>query len=97
MCEKRKLDDDIFYHINPEILDKDELKIDIQLNNQITDKNNTINYSLKMSIWNNNYILNLCNKNGLKLISVSSMLNIDKQCILNDATYPKISLIFQKN
>tara|TARA_B000000477_G_scaffold124551_2_gene132579 strand:+ start:316 stop:1059 length:744 start_codon:yes stop_codon:yes gene_type:complete len=97
MCEKRELDDDIFYHINPKILDKDESKIDIQLNNQITDKNNTINYSLKMSIWNNNYILNLCNENGLKLISVSSMLNIDKQCILNDATYPKISLIFQKN
>jgi len=36
-------------------------------------------------------------KNGLKLISVCSMLNIDKQCILNDSTYPKISLIFQKN
>tara|TARA_B100000614_G_C14456647_1_gene456668 strand:+ start:272 stop:1015 length:744 start_codon:yes stop_codon:yes gene_type:complete len=97
MCEKRKLDDDIFYHINPEILDKDEFKIYMQLDNQITDKNNTINYSLKMSIWNNNSILNLCNENGLKLLSVTGMLNIDKECTLDDATYPKISLIFKKN
>ena len=73
----KKLNDDIFYDINPEILDKDEFKIYMQLDNQITDKNNTINYSLKMTIWNNNSILNLCNENGLKLIGVCSMLNVD--------------------
>lgn len=50
-----------------------------------------------MSIWNNDYILNLCNENGFKLLSVTGILNIDKQCTLDDATYPKISLIFQKN
>ena len=94
--EKRKLDENIFYYINPEILDKQESKIYMQLNNQIIDKNSTINYTLKMSIWNNNSILNLCNEHGLKLINVTSMLNIDKQCSLNDSIYPKISLLFQK-
>lgn len=94
--EYRQLDNNVYYEINPKIKQYNKEFIEMELNNVLVEKNNKSNYELKMKIWNNKLIIDLCYKYNFKLLKISNMLDIFNDTTCYETNFPKISLIFVK-
>lgn len=94
--EYRQLDNNVYYEINPKIKQYNKEFIEMELNNVLVEKNNKSNYELKMKIWNNKLIIDLCYKYNFKLLKISNMLDIFNDTTCYETNFRKISLICVK-
>ena len=88
---KRKLNENVYYHVNPTKFKRFSDHTLMTLNNHISDNKKIYNYNLDIYIWNIELILHICQIHDLVLISNTKMLSLKK-----GEEYHKISLIFKK-
>ena len=88
----RELKENCFYTVNPSLIKKDSLHIEMKLENFITEGEEAYPYNLNIYIWNMDLIYRLCRKYNLSLIKKTNMFEWGS---LSDNT-AKNSLIFKK-
>ena len=95
--ETRYLDEKCEYIINPELVQKDDITLELNLNNHIKVVDTLYPYNLKLNIIDFNHINKICEDNNLNLISLSNMFDIENNINSNNINkFAKFGAIFKK-